>query len=125
PALYLFSNNPSHYYGPYPRATCYNLRGWEPTADGGDGPREWRVVNRGRRAIMADLFPGWGYAVSAHDVGINVGYADGSAQLVRLDTTWTTGTSTFLEQLQFWNPSPSGPISPTRHHQAYRFFDMQ
>lgn len=125
PALYLFSGNPSHAYGPYPRATCYNLRGWEPLADGGEGPEGWRVPDRDRRAVTADLFPRWDIALAGHDPGLNVGYADGSAQLIPFDTPWTTGGITFFEQLQLWNPGVTGPIHPNEHHRAYRFFDVQ
>ncbi len=119
PAQFLFSSDPAHMIGEYPRASCYNLRGWE-----GD-PTDWRMPDRGRLAVTADMFFNWYYALIAHESGINVGYSDGSVQLVRHDTLYPSGGLPFNEQLRNWSPTIGNTIGHVRHHQAYRFLDTQ
>lgn len=125
PALYVLSGNPSHMLGKYPRASCYNLRGWTPVEDGGEGPGSWRVPPRGRRALVADVFMRWDVAQAAHDLGINVGFTDGSVILVPFRTQWPNTDRTFLDQLRLWRPGLDGNLTPPQHRQAYLFLDDQ
>lgn len=128
PALYIFSDNPSYKTDidgtAYPRATCYNMRGWEPSGDPvnypfGEGIEGWAVPDRDRRAIVADMFLDWDLAVAAHESGLNVGYSDGSTKYIQFNLPFTS-TLSFGEQLAAF-----GSLSTVEHHEIYRFFDAQ
>lgn len=119
PAQNLFNNGSAYKFGDYPKASCYNLRGWALESDGGKGISEWRVPNQPRYAIVSDLVFAWGTAESAHIQGLNVGYADASAKFVRFDTPWPGTGYTFLTRLKAWKAMPFDTIGPVNYLRVF------
>ena len=104
----------------FPWSTCYNLRGWEAP----ETQKDWRMSGRGRRAIVADHFSNYWAGIGAHQIGMNVGYSDGSAFSISGNAHFDAD-STLFEALKDASFSPYNPISTFDHHKIYRCFDVQ
>ncbi len=119
PAWYLFDKstgwiNDVDGYS-YPRASCYNLRGWQ------GNQSHWRVHDY-VEALTADMFFTQNYIrtfTEAHKTGTNAGFSDGAAVFVPIDTEVAeTGES-------FGDTILNLAFSTSSHHLIYRFFDSQ
>ena len=78
----------------------------------------------GRRAIIADHFSNYWSGIGAHQIGLNVGYNDGSAFFIA-GTAHFDADTTLFEALKDASFSPYSPISTFDHHKIYRCFDVQ
>ncbi len=106
----------------YPRSSCYNLRGWQGSAN------NWKNIKN--QAITADIFVTYPYTIDAHNkMGINVGFSDGSVKFVNGNTKFTSSntTKTLFEWIDSWDGvnASRGSIGVNEHHIAYKFLDTQ
>ncbi len=102
----------------YPRASCYNLRGWE------EKQGNWKVHDY-TEALTADIFFSGSASyytftfTNAHKTGVNVGFSDGAAKFIPADTNVPSEGMSFSDVILTETNRTYG------HHTLYNFFDTQ